>query len=177
MLADDLLEDARHLRAKGEAEQRASCMRRAISTAYYALFHLLIEDFVKHWEFEDQRARLARMFSHQKMRDARFKPKNAKNPTLAENQLMEVITAVGQLQKDRHRALRSDDMFGKLRSWGRRVRRHVRFALRRRRNRSRCGVRQSLGNRSRSSLAARFQIAWITGGIVRNSHIGTLPDR
>jgi hypothetical protein len=80
MLADDLLEDARHLAAKGEAEKRRSCMRRAISTAYYAVFHLLIEDFVAHWEFEDQRARLARMFSHQKMREAAFTPKDKKNP-------------------------------------------------------------------------------------------------
>jgi hypothetical protein len=56
MLSDDLLEDARHLAAKGIAETRPSCMRRAISTAYYAVFHLLIEDFVEHWEFEDQRA-------------------------------------------------------------------------------------------------------------------------
>lgn len=59
MLADDLLEDARHLAAKGDAEKRRSCMRRAISTAYSAVFHLLVEDFVEHWEFEDQRAQLA----------------------------------------------------------------------------------------------------------------------
>ena len=38
-LADDLLEDARHLAAKGDAENRDSCRRRAISTAYYAVFH------------------------------------------------------------------------------------------------------------------------------------------
>ena len=44
MLADDLLEDARHLAAKGDAEKRISCVRRAVSTAYYAIFHLLIED-------------------------------------------------------------------------------------------------------------------------------------
>ncbi|HEX5432124.1 MAG TPA: hypothetical protein VFW83_09170 [Bryobacteraceae bacterium] len=50
MLADDLLEDARALAARGEAEKRSSCMRRAISTAYYGIFHLLVEDFVEHWE-------------------------------------------------------------------------------------------------------------------------------
>jgi uncharacterized protein (UPF0332 family) len=48
MLADDLLDDARHLAAKGDMEQRASCMRRAVSTAYYAVFHLLVEDLVQH---------------------------------------------------------------------------------------------------------------------------------
>jgi hypothetical protein len=104
MLADDLLEDARHLKARGDAEKRSSCMRRAISTAYYAVFHLLIEDFVEHWEFEDQRARLARMFNHQKMRDAPFTPRDKKNPTPVEIELVNIITAFGQLQKDRHRA-------------------------------------------------------------------------
>ncbi|HYL36362.1 MAG TPA: hypothetical protein VEV17_10655 [Bryobacteraceae bacterium] len=104
MLADDLREDARHLAVKGDAEKRQSCLRRAISTAYYAVFHLLVEDFVEHWEFEDQRARLARMFNHQKMRDALFKPKEKSNPTSAETALMDVIRAFGQLQEDRHRA-------------------------------------------------------------------------
>jgi hypothetical protein len=101
MLADDLLDDARHLAARGDTEQRPSCMRRAVSTAYYAVFHLLVEDFVEHWEFEDQRARLAQMFTHQKMRDAAFAPIDKKNPTLVETDLLDVIrdsyrkTAIG----------------------------------------------------------------------------------
>ena len=65
---------------------------------------LLVEDFVEHWEFEDQRARLARMFNHQKMRDAAFRAKDKKNPTQVETKLIDVIRAFGQLQKDRHRA-------------------------------------------------------------------------
>lgn len=73
-LADELLEDARHLGAKGVAEKRPSCMRRAVSTAYYPVFHLLVEDFVENWPFADQRVRLARMFDHKKMRDAAFAP-------------------------------------------------------------------------------------------------------
>ena len=104
MLADDLLEDARHLAAKGDAEKRVSCMRRAVSTAYYAIFHLIVEDFVEHWEFEDQRARLARMFDHKKMREAPFRPKDEKNPTPVEAALVEVKTAFQQLQAHRHRA-------------------------------------------------------------------------
>lgn len=104
VLSDDLLEDARHLATRGDTEKRKSCMRRAISTAYYAVFHLLVEDFIKHWAFEDQRARLARMFNHQKMRDAAFKPKDKRNPTPVETTLTDVITAFGQLQEDRHRA-------------------------------------------------------------------------
>jgi hypothetical protein len=79
-------------------------MRRAISTAYYAVFYLLVEDFVAHWEFYDQRARLARMLNHQKMRDARFAPRDKRNPTPVETVLTDVVTAFGQLQGDRHRA-------------------------------------------------------------------------
>src|SRR5579859_2549026 len=43
MFADDLLEDARHLAAKGDAEKRASCMRRAVSTAYYYIEAALVD--------------------------------------------------------------------------------------------------------------------------------------
>jgi hypothetical protein len=104
VLADDLLDDARHLAVKGAQEERESCMRRAISTAYYAVFHLLVNEFISHWEFADQRARLARMFNHQKMREAAVKPASKDNPTPAESTLMDVVTAFGQLQGDRHRA-------------------------------------------------------------------------
>jgi hypothetical protein len=103
-LAGDLLEDARHLAARGDAENRDFCRRRAVSTAYYAVFHLLVEDFVANWPFADQRARLARMFSHQRMRDASFAPRDKRNPTSVEMQVMEVVTSFGQLQGDRHRA-------------------------------------------------------------------------
>jgi hypothetical protein len=103
-LADELLDEARNLAAKGVAEKRAACMRRAVSTAYYALFHLLVGDFVESWPFPDQRARLARMFDHKKMRDAAFTPSDLKNPTPAEADLVDVKTAFRQLQADRHRA-------------------------------------------------------------------------
>jgi hypothetical protein len=103
-LADELLEDAGHLAERGIAENRASSMRRAVSTAYYAVFHLLVDDFVGYWPFADQRARLARMFDHKKMRDAAFIATDEKNPTSAEAALVEVKTAFRQLQADRHRA-------------------------------------------------------------------------
>ena len=103
-LADELLEDARHLAQNGIVESRASCMRRAISTAYYAVFHLLVEDFVGNWPFPDQRGRLARMFDHRKMRDAAFTPEDKNNPTQAETDLVDVKTAFRQLQADRHKA-------------------------------------------------------------------------
>jgi len=102
-LADELFEDAQLLADKGLTDQRQTLMRRAISTAYYAAFHLFIEDFVEHWEFSGQRARLGRMFGHSKMCTG-FTPKDKKNPTPVEQALQDVITAFSQLQKDRERA-------------------------------------------------------------------------
>ena len=103
-LADDFLEDARSLADSSVLYNRQTLMRRAISTAYYAAFHLFVEDFVEHWDFEDQRARLGRMFNHGPMRNAVFAPKDKRNPTAVEQELLDVITAFGQLQKDRQRA-------------------------------------------------------------------------
>ncbi len=102
-LADELLEDAHDLASKGIADKRQTLMRRSISTAYYAAFHLFIEDFVVHWEYEEQRARLGRMFGHGKM-CADFTPKNKKNLTPVEKALKDVIRAFSQLQKDREKA-------------------------------------------------------------------------
>lgn len=79
-------------------------MRRAVSTAYYAGFHLLVEDFVSDWPFEDQRARLGRMFDHRKMREAGFASMDKNNPTLVESAVIDVKKAFEQLQADRHRA-------------------------------------------------------------------------
>ncbi len=43
--ADDLLTQAEHL-ANWESEPTQAALRRAVSTAYYALFHLLIDEAV-----------------------------------------------------------------------------------------------------------------------------------
>src|SRR5712692_5365690 len=42
--ADDLLEQARHLANREKKRPRQASLRRAVSTAYYALFHLLISE-------------------------------------------------------------------------------------------------------------------------------------
>lgn len=39
-------------------------LRRAVSTAYYALFHLLIDEAVGNWDVEHQRGTLARTLEH-----------------------------------------------------------------------------------------------------------------
>ena len=45
-------------------------VRRAVSSAYYALFHLLVRDAVANWKHSDHRSRLARTFDHKRMKDA-----------------------------------------------------------------------------------------------------------
>ena len=68
--ADHLLEQARHLAHRERKRPRQASLRRAISTAYYALFHLLISEATLNWKRADQRALLARFFEHGKMRAA-----------------------------------------------------------------------------------------------------------
>jgi hypothetical protein len=101
--ADDLLNDAHHLAARGGKNPKQSSLRRAVSTAYYALFHLLIADFVLNWRTKAQRARLGRMFEHRKMSQAAFKfQPGTLSP--AEADLKKIIHSFAQLQEDRYTA-------------------------------------------------------------------------
>ena len=100
---DDLLNDAFHLAARGGRNPKQSSLRRAVSTAYYALFHLLVADFVLNWKPKDQRVRLGRMFEHSKMRNASFKPASS-SLTPVEADLKNVISAFALLQDERHSA-------------------------------------------------------------------------
>jgi hypothetical protein len=68
--ADQLLEQARHLANREKTRPRQASLRRAVSTAYYALFHLLISEATSNWKRADQRHALARAFDHGKMRSA-----------------------------------------------------------------------------------------------------------
>ena len=68
--ADHLLEQARHLANRETQRPRQASLRRAVSTAYYALFHLLIHEATLNWKRADQRATLARLFEHGKMKSA-----------------------------------------------------------------------------------------------------------
>jgi hypothetical protein len=67
--ADDLLEQAYHLANRESKKPKQASLRRAVSTAYYALFHLLIDEAVGHWSIARQRSILARTFDHGKMKD------------------------------------------------------------------------------------------------------------
>lgn len=66
---EDLLEQAQHL-ANREKKPRQASLRRAVSTAYYAFFHLLVYEATLNWKRADQRNLLARAFEHGKMKSA-----------------------------------------------------------------------------------------------------------
>src|ERR1700678_2198186 len=65
---EDLLQQAYDLANKEPTDPKQASLRRAISTAYYALFHLLVDEAVSKWAVERQRSILARTFDHGKMK-------------------------------------------------------------------------------------------------------------
>lgn len=67
---DDLLQQAIQLINKEPKNPKQASLRRALSTAYYALFHLLINESVSNWRKADLRAALGRAFDHNTMKSA-----------------------------------------------------------------------------------------------------------
>src|SRR5689334_5589494 len=61
---NDLLEQARHLANREPKRPRQASLRRAVSTAYYALFHLLGIELARNWKRAGDRSTLARMLEH-----------------------------------------------------------------------------------------------------------------
>ena len=47
---NDLLEQARHLANREPKRPKQASLRRAVSAAYYALFHLLAAETAKNWK-------------------------------------------------------------------------------------------------------------------------------
>jgi uncharacterized protein (UPF0332 family) len=68
--AEHLLEQAEHLATREKQRPRQASLRRAVSTAYYALFHLLIREATGNWKRAAQRPLLARGFEHGRMKAA-----------------------------------------------------------------------------------------------------------
>jgi uncharacterized protein (UPF0332 family) len=68
--ADDLLELAQYLATMEQTNPRQACLRRAVSTAYYALFHLLISEATLNWRRPELRSEVGRVFGHGKMKSA-----------------------------------------------------------------------------------------------------------
>lgn len=60
--AEDLLVQACNLARRERTKPKQASLRRAVSTAYYAPFHLLIKDAVRDGKRDDHRAEPARAF-------------------------------------------------------------------------------------------------------------------
>jgi uncharacterized protein (UPF0332 family) len=83
--ADGLLELARHLANLEPTNPRQACLRRAVSTAYYALFHLLISEATLNWGRPELRSELGRVFEHGKMKNASAEKRFALNADFGKN--------------------------------------------------------------------------------------------
>jgi uncharacterized protein (UPF0332 family) len=106
-LAEDLLEQAKHLVNREPRRPRQASLRRAVSTAYYSVFHLLITAAISNWKGIEQRSALARGFEHQIMKQA--SKKTSRMPLRREHRVvgdrLKLIAATFvELQQARHAA-------------------------------------------------------------------------
>jgi hypothetical protein len=66
---DDLIQQAIFLSELNlPHEPKQVDLRRAVSAAYYGLFHLLTTEAAANWKHQNQRGRFARMFDHGRMK-------------------------------------------------------------------------------------------------------------
>ncbi len=114
-LHDDLLEQARHLASREPRRPRQASLRRAVSSAYYALFHLLAAEGAR--RFSPSRppglkTRVQRAFAHRSMQEV-CRQFAAGSPSAATAQfltgplapqLRQVAGAFAELQDARHEA-------------------------------------------------------------------------
>ncbi|MDZ7858219.1 hypothetical protein [Sphaerotilus sp.] len=114
-LARDLLEQASFLCGRERKRPKQASLRRAVSSAYYALFHLLIEASVAHFGSRSPmalRRLMARAYSHGDMLAAcKHLALGTPPPHLSallatpvEADLRLIATAFVELQDQRHRA-------------------------------------------------------------------------
>src|ERR1035438_1680594 len=117
-LHDELLEQARFLAVRNHPNVTEADLRRCVSSAYYALFHLLIAETCLNWSRADSRNALARMFEHAYMRRASGKvTDHAKMPFANEDpvtvgKLRALAGIFAELQSKRH-----DADYDTARSW------------------------------------------------------------
>lgn len=114
-LPNDLLEQARFLVQRDPGRPRQASLRRAVSTAYYAVFHLLAASAAGQASAVTPIGlceRVQRALEHGSMKEAakRFESGNLPDPVknLVSNPLSAQLTAVARgfvrLQEERHRA-------------------------------------------------------------------------
>ncbi len=107
---EELIEHALFLaQLKWPEEPNQAELRRAISAAYYALFHLLTSEASLNWKNDSQRNRFARMFDHARMKTCSARVASRPMPTdpsqaKAFTDLKTVALAFVKLQQERHSA-------------------------------------------------------------------------
>ena len=107
----DLLELARDIAKLREDSTHQASLRRAVSTTYYALFHLLISEATANWARPELRAILGRSFDHGPMKTAseskiaqintRLKSTQSGQDSIVDIHLRTVADAFVQAQKRR----------------------------------------------------------------------------
>ena len=107
-LAEDLLKQAFLLLNKETRNPKQASLRRAVSTAYYALFHLLIQEGCANWNHKATKDYLARAYEHKTMNDASKHTENATYPPSVSPTVVAKLRAVArafrELQQERHLA-------------------------------------------------------------------------
>ncbi len=112
-LHDDLLEQAEHLARRDTTRPKQASLRRAVSTAYYALFHLLVREATAAVVSDKGLRKLVpRAFDHSDMRQgcrpfaAGALPDHLKAVTAGDvpNDLKAVAESFIELQQRRHEA-------------------------------------------------------------------------
>ena len=114
-LIDEFFAHAVKLSAPGEPSTTEQVdFRRAVSAAYYAVFHLLTTTAAESWAVGRERHRFARLFEHGKVRDAslalpaKLKKRLGDNPSPEDRKTADTLGAIAKefvaLQQDRHSA-------------------------------------------------------------------------
>jgi uncharacterized protein (UPF0332 family) len=105
---DDLLAQALSLVHKERRNPKQASLRRAVSSAYYAVFHLMVSEAVANWSRVPLRAALGRAFDHNIMKaasnriqDGRQFPFTGEDPKVVAA-LKAVAKTFAQLQQERH---------------------------------------------------------------------------
>lgn len=111
-LADDLLDVADRLAKPARSEPEQASLRRAVSTAYYALFHLLVGEVGQLWQGGSvtSRQRVERALQHTAMKDvsdafsySHWTDWSGKQQVVP-HELRDVAGAFVSLQQERHEA-------------------------------------------------------------------------
>jgi hypothetical protein len=105
---DELLQQAKELVHNDPGNPTQAYLRRSVSSAYYALFHLLIFDACLNWSNAISRPSLARMFDHgvmkkvsKKVTDASKMPYAGADPLVVDKSFAGLFV---QLQEQRREA-------------------------------------------------------------------------